>query len=79
MVNTWVMKGLHHTTVVGAPSLTSAHTLELTVRMHSLTSVVSHVPSDKHLLYARAVLVSVWQGHGRSDSPGGAVGQEMLA
>ena len=47
--------------------------------MHSLTSAVSHVPSDKHLLCASAVLVSVWQGLGRTDSPGGAVGQEMLA
>ena len=65
--------------VVGAPSLTSAHTLELTVRMHSLTSAVSHVPSDKHLLCASAVLASVWQRHGRTDSPGAAVGQEMLA
>ena len=47
--------------------------------MHSLTSAVSHVPSDKRRLCASAVLVSVWQGLGRTDSPGGAVGQEMLA
>ena len=66
-------------TVGGAPSLTSAHTLEFTVKKHSLTSAVSHIPSDKHLLCASAVLVSVWQGLGRTDSPGGAVGQEMLA
>ena len=33
-------------TVVGAPSLTSAHTLEFTVKKHSLTSAVSHIPSD---------------------------------
>ena len=66
-------------TVVGAPSLTSAHTLELIVKKHSLTSAVSHVPSDKRLLCASAVFVSVWQGLGRTDSPGGAVGQEMLA
>ena len=82
MVNTWVMKGhncMTPYTVVGAHSLTSAHTLELTVKKHSLTSAVSHIPSDKHLLCASAVLVSVWQGLGRTDSPGGAVGQEMLA
>ena len=66
-------------TVVGAPSLTSAHTLELTVKKHSLTSAVSHIPSDKHLLCASAVLVSVWQVLGGTDSPGGAVDQEMSA
>ena len=66
-------------TVGGAPSLTSAHTLELTVKKHSLTSAVSHIPSDKRLLCASAVFVPVWQGLGRTDSPGGAVGQEMLA
>ena len=62
----------------GAPSLTRAHTLESTVRTHSLTLDTSHIPSDKHLLYASAVLSIVWQGEGRADSPGEAVGQEIL-